>query len=346
MRRLGLALICAAGIAHAQVPAIIAPIMPTPAGVAISAGKWLYDNYVQDRVFVIEVAGEGRTSQEARDNGFRIAVEQAIGSLIASESEAQNGRLARDEIINYSAGYVTRFEILKTEPTDTGSRVIMKVWVKRSALANRLLNESRKEGEVEGATAAVSFQSIAQERQTGDRLLTAVLNDYPRRAFDIKTGKTQVTFTNQRTAQLQIPITVSWSSHYLDSLWAALTATQQSNGRYAEITLDRGLFSGGTATFADDSKYQLVSTAMWVKPVIRVKLIGDQGQVVASTVYNMNNMNLSSTGNRVQRWGAMGIAPYQMVIHGTRSIPITVAVDVDSAMLAQITRVNVEIVRQ
>ena len=85
---------------------------------------------------------------------------------------------------------------------------------------------------------------------------------------------------------------------------------------------------------------------MWVKPVIRVKLIGEQGQVVASTVYNMNNMNLSSTGNRVQRWGAMGIAPFQMVIHGTRTIPVTVSVDVDSGLLAQITRVNVEIIRQ
>jgi len=358
MRRLGLAVICAVGIAHAQVPTFIAPIIPSPAGVAISAGKWLYDTLTQDRVFLIEVAGEGRTPTEARDNGFRIAVEQAIGSLIASETQAHNGRLARDEIINYSSGYVTRYEILKTDATNSGSRVIMKVWVRRSALSNRLLNESKIAGKVDGATAAVSFQTTIQEQQTGDRLLSTVLNDYPRRAFDITIGKTQVSFTGQRTAQLQIPITVNLSQHYLDSLWAALDAVQTRNGRMAEITVkSQGFFTaGGTATFADDSKYRLVSQTMFLKPMIRVELLGDQNQVIFTTLYNMPAIThdgayagtpvFISVGNRVQRWGASGIAPYQMVVDGTRAIPATISLELDSATLAQITQVNVEIIRQ
>lgn len=347
MRRLALGLICAVGIAHAQVPAYIAPIVPSPAGIVISAGKWLYDNFAQDRVFLIEVAGEGRTPDEARANGFRLAVEQAIGSLISSEAEVQNGRLIRDEIINYSAGYVTRYEILSTEPSNTGSRVIMKVWVKRSALANRLLNESRREGDVDGDIASVSFQTIAQERQTGTRLIGSVIADYPRRAFDIKIGKTQVSYTNSSTALLQIPLSIKWSQYYLESLWTALEATQHSNGCMSSITVDQGIFSGGTATYTDRSNYDLVSTALWKKPQIRVNLIDAQNRIVASTLTGLPfTTPLSSTGNRVHRWGATCIPALQLVVHGTTTAQTTVDFNVDPAILAQITRVNVEIIRQ
>ena len=135
----------------------------------ITIGQWIYQG--TERVYYIEVAGQGADAEEARKNGFRLAVEQAIGSLISSESEVQNGRLIRDEIISYAAGYVSNFEIVSTENVNRGSRVVMRVWVKRSALANRLLNESKQSGQVDGATAAVSFKTIVNERQTGDQLL-------------------------------------------------------------------------------------------------------------------------------------------------------------------------------
>lgn len=308
-------------------------------------------------VYYAEVVGLGTTPELARTDGFRLAIEKAIGSIVSSETEAQNGRLVRDEIINYSAGYVDRFEIVSVQPYDQGTKVAMKVWVKRSDLANRLLNQSKIAGEVDGTTAAVSFGTAVHERITGDRLLQSVLNDYPRRAFEVQIGKTQVSFTGQRTAQLQVPIQVNFSKHYLDSLWAALAATQNSGGRQAEITVKTTPFSpGGTATYTDDVKYRLLSTAMIAaKPMISVKLLNEQNQVVYTTTYNMPALThdgaysgtpvFASVGNRIQRWGAVGMAPYQMVIDGTLKVPATVVLDVDPMLLAQTNRVAVEILR-
>jgi hypothetical protein len=117
--------------------AVGAAIMPSPLGIVLTVGKWIYDASTRKQVYYIEVAGQGSNPTEARDNGFRLAVEQAIGSLISSETEVQNGRIVRDEIISYASGFVDRFEIIETRTTGTGTLVFMRVWVKRSDLSDR-----------------------------------------------------------------------------------------------------------------------------------------------------------------------------------------------------------------
>ena len=329
-------LLCALCItAQAQVPTLL---MPNPLGIAITIGQWIWQS--GEKVYYIEVVGYGNTLEQARQNGFRLAVEEAIGSLVSSEAEVQNGQLVRDEIINYSAGYVSKFELVKTEIGPQVSKIAMKVWIKRSALADRLLNESKNSGEVEGATAAVSFQTILQERQTGDRLLQSVLNDYPRRAFDIRIGNTQVNFTNQRSAQLQIPVMINFSRHYLNSFWAALEAIQNSKGCMSDITV-KGY---GTVNFSDDIKYRMIRDTMVGHSSIRVNLIGTQNQVISTSFYALPNF--VTIGDRTQKWFTLCNPPFQLVIDPVKSGPITITMDVDPVLLSQITRVNVEIVKQ
>jgi hypothetical protein len=140
-------------------------MMPNPIGIALTVGKWIYDSATRQQVYYIEVAGNGATTTQARDNGFRLAVESALGSLISSETVVQNGRVQRDEIISYAAGFVDRFETVDTRTGPDGVVVTMQVWVKRSALADRLLNRSEKSGEVDGARATVQLQTLNQESQ-------------------------------------------------------------------------------------------------------------------------------------------------------------------------------------
>lgn len=333
MRGLLVAACLVTGIAQAQVPTLL---MPNPLGIAITIGQWIYRG--GEKVYYIEVVGQGATLEQARQNGFRLAVEEAIGSLVASEAEVQNGRLARDEIINYSAGYVSKFQLIREETGPLGNKVTMQVWVKRSALADRLLNESKKSGEIEGATAAVSFQTINQERQTGDRLLGTVLNDFPRRAFDITIGASRVTFGSDRKARLEIPVTINYNKHYLNSLWAALDATQNSGARYCEITVA----NSGTATYGDKVKFDMVASAMiYSNPSIRVDLISSQNQVIR-TVYWQVPIQVQQ-GMRTQKWFSLGIAPFQMEINNNPGYTTVVIEDIDSAILTQINRVNMAV---
>jgi len=205
----------------------IAEVLRSPIGTGITVARWIYEASASEKVLYVEVIGEGSTVDQARQQGFRLAVEHAVGTVVASETEVRNDRVARDEIITYASGYVDRFEVV--EQQRVGSRVLvnMKVWVKPSRIANRLLNRSATAGTVEGGRISTQIQTLQHERSSGDRLLKSVLADFPKRAFVIDLDKTQVMFDANRTGQLEVAFWLSWSRDYLDSIAEALSAINQ-----------------------------------------------------------------------------------------------------------------------
>jgi hypothetical protein len=266
--------------AQAQVPPVL---MPNPLGIVLTVGQWLFQTG-KPTIYYIEVAGVGATPEEARINGFRLAVEQAIGSLVASETVVQNGRIQRDEIISYAAGYVDRFDIVGTQSTAQGLRVNMRVWVGRSALANRLLALSQTAGEIQGDRAATAVATLQQERATGDRLLATVLNDFPKRSFVVTTDPTSVRFNSDRRGVVQIPYELKWDSNYLSSLWEALKQTSQGQGSTAVTVVykpEGNWFrsEGGNAVFADDIKPAMVwSRLAQSEPRLLVDILDGRGR--------------------------------------------------------------------
>jgi hypothetical protein len=194
-------------------------LVPTPFGVAVTVGQWLFFN--NKKVYYIEVKGSGRTAEEARLNGFRLAVEQALGSVIASETELQNSIIKRDEIISYAAGFVERYEIVNTVSTGSGYEIGMQVWVQRTNLAERLLVKSQADGQIDGARAAIAVDTAQYSRAQGDLLLLSVLRDFPERSFDIKLEPTRVEMTAGRGTELVIPYELVWNKKYIDSYFSA-----------------------------------------------------------------------------------------------------------------------------
>jgi hypothetical protein len=217
MRRLLVTMACVGAIATAQ--AQLQVLVPTPFGVVMSAGQWLLFN--NKSVYYIEVSGQGRTAEEAKLNGFRLAVEQALGSVIASETQSRDSRIQRDEIISYAAGFVERYEIVSTVTVHSGYQVDMRVWVRRTNLAERLLVKVEGHGEIDGARAAVAVDTAQYSRSQGDRILTTVLKDFPTRSFDVQLEPIKVKIDSDRRTWLQVYYTISWNKHYVKSLIAA-----------------------------------------------------------------------------------------------------------------------------
>ena len=343
---LATALCC--GPAQAQLGgAVGAAIVPSPLGIVLSVGKWIYDSATKKQVYYIEVAGQGSNPIEARDNGFRLAVEQAIGTLISSETEVQNGRIVRDEIVSYASGFVDRFEITETRTAAAGTLVFMRVWVKRSDLSDRLLNRSEQSGQVDGARASVQLQTLNQERATGDRLLQQVLNDFPRRAFDIEMKPTDVNRQN-RTAVLDINFQLAWNQDYLRSLWTAVEATGQRKGRpVATISVGSGGWFrgfGGQAGFDDGHKLNLLLEKMvGSRPAVQVTVRGAHRETLFSSCYLYQELDHAPdylvNDNRFIRYGsnfAQIMGGYQL--KGRIQIPI------NPAVLSRATAVDMDIV--
>jgi hypothetical protein len=335
MRRALAALACCVALsAPAQV---ITPNMflPSPLGIVLTVGQWIiFDNR---RVYYIEVVGQGSTVAEARNNGFRLAVEQAIGTLISSETEVQNGRIVRDEIISYAAGFVDRFEIVKTDATPQGQAVTMRVWVGRSALADRLLNRSETAGQIDGAGASIRLDTMNRERATGDQLVATVLRDFPRRAFDIELRPASVK-REQRRAVLEVPFVITWNKDYLRSLWTALEATGVRTSRPAAIIgLSSGsLFGfGGQARYDDTAKYDMImSTMSRNQPAVMISLRSDHDRVLYQ---------------RCDLWGPWNFAEFSIYaatvfVDGSYKLRATAQIPVTNEVLEKTGKVHVEVV--
>lgn len=195
--------------------------MPSPVSVALTVGQWLMKD--REQVYYLQVRAQGRDEKQARDQAFRLAVEQAIGALILAETEIRQGNVDRHSIISYSSGFVHDFAILDLRAVPGGQEIVVDVWVARSHLADRLLSTSRADAAVEGSRVSRQIETFQHSRDQGDRILNTVLADFPQRAFTIKLGKTQVLVNEYRQPVLSIWMDIHWSAAYLRSLDEAVS---------------------------------------------------------------------------------------------------------------------------
>lgn len=303
-------LIVAAAIAISTAAQALSP------SIALTVGQWLIKS--SDRVYYIQVEGRGYTEAEARRNGFALAVEQAVGTLVLSEREAVQQKLARNEIINYSSGYVDNFKILNKTLRGNEVTVTMDVWVAHSAIAGRLFGRSETAGQVDGARIGAQVQTIQQSLSDGDRVVAMVLKDFPRRAFDITLSNAVFRMDADRRIMLEIPFALQWNYNYIVSLHEALQATAQNprakncwnynqdckNQVYIRVVAKApGSFTkwDNTLGFDDYRKHHLVNDAFINSvPVMHLVIRNQHNQVVFRDCYSWTVMNWSSTQSFVE----------------------------------------------
>ena len=194
--------------------------MKVPWSLGIHLAEWVVKE--RQKTFYVEVTADGATLEQARHSAFRIATERAVGVIVLSETETANSRLKRDEIISYASGYVDEYKIV--DQTERQGRIWIKaqVWIKHSAIANRLLAGSVEPGKIDGERHSAQLSSLKHQQRSGDSLLSAVLNDFPKRSFVTKAGKTQIEVQPDRNAQLAVDFTAYWDHRYLEALNEAL----------------------------------------------------------------------------------------------------------------------------
>ena len=284
--------------------------------VVITVGQWLLKN--SDRVYYVQVEGRGHTEAEARRNGFALAVEQAVGTLVLSEREAVQQKLTRQEVTNYSSGYVDNFKILSKTMRGNEVTLTMDVWVAHSAIANRLFGRSEVAGQVDGVRIGAQVQTMQQSLSDGDRVVAQVLKDFPRRAFDITLSNAVFRMDADRRTLLEIPFVLKWNYNYIVSLHEALQATSQNprakncwnynqdcaNQAYIRVVAkDPARFAkwDNTLGFNDYQKHHLVNDAFINSvPVMQLVIRDTQNRTVFRDCYSWTVLNWSNTQSFVE----------------------------------------------
>lgn len=178
----------------------------------------------------MRVIGKGKTFDEAKTNGFNNAIEIVVGSVILADTELSKNQFVRDDIAKHSAGYVEDYKIINRSETSLGVTLVMDVNVKSSKIHERVLNKPSDSSKVEGEKLADQYNTYMQNRASGDKLLNMVLNDYPRKAFNVKQGKTAFKLDAYRNAILVVEYELSWNYKYLKALNEALSVTSDERG--------------------------------------------------------------------------------------------------------------------
>jgi len=207
-------------------PAMAVPdwVIPSPITVAIQVGKWMYKPNIDDEVYYIRVQSKGATETQARSEAFRLAVDQAVGSLLISESEIQDGNLKRHDLITYSSGYVDDFKYVNIHRGPGEVTLQVDVYVRKSMIANRIKINEKESGALAGGRIAEAFKSLEAEQKTGDAVMKAVLSDFPNKAFNIEIVNVEYAMPNRQPV-LFVNYSVSWHKKYIQALKEALRAT-------------------------------------------------------------------------------------------------------------------------
>ena len=326
----------------------ISDITPGPWSIGISLVQWL--NEGPEKILYVEVVGEGDTLGQARQQGFRLAVEHLAGTVVASETEVRSDRVKRDEIITYSSGYVDKFETISQQESDNRVQIKMKVWVKPNKLADRLLNKSETAGTVDGGRISTQLQSIQQERKSGDKLLKSVLADFPKRAFNVVLDSTKVLFDTNRRGQLEVAFYLSWNQLYLNSIAEAITAINHHPecGRFCRTTPSRveviqpGFSTNTFGWFDDNYAANLIEKEMVnSRPQIRLSILDTAGNEQVKQCLIAKELDYSAQAG----FYYVKLDYNSVAINGQANKRYYTFIDLSSVQASKLDKVEVSIVR-
>ena len=189
------------------------------------------DNYIR-------ASGVGYTYEEAKNNAFREAIEYQVGVVIASERESYNEKLIKNEILAYSSAFVDEYKIISQQNIDNKVQVVVDVKLSLLRLSDRILSKGKDSKGLDGTKHDTQYKSFLENKQNGDMILNRVLNDYPRRAYDIKQSNYLIKIDSYRNLTLTIPYTLKWNPNYIASFHDAIKVL--ADGKPSLWTYERG----------------------------------------------------------------------------------------------------------
>lgn len=318
---------------------IASMLIPSPLTMLLTVGQWITKDRVE--VFYVQVQANGRDEQDARTQAFRLAVNQAVGSLLLSQTQVVNGDVKRNEIINYSSGHIQDFTILDRSRDGSGMTIRMEVWVKRSSIADRLLSESRSVGQVEGGRITEQIRSFQNERRGADSVVDAVLADFPQRAFDVTLGKTGVAMDDNRRPILKIPFRIAWNEKYVKSFSEAIMTVNQypQCGGWFDQCVNSGLKRINGGYFSDEIIYKKVFDVMW-RSWVRVRIMGLDGQTKFSQCTEVPEL-----GADWSRWKFVDAGGGVVQTNLGRWKDYVYALDIGTLPTDQLDRVEISVIR-
>jgi hypothetical protein len=186
----------------------------------------------------IEKQCEGSSIEEAKRSCFSSAIEQVVGQIIVSDLEVSGDRITKDNVAQYSAGYIDDYVIQKQQQDDHGWwHLKMSITIASSKIAQRKISRGERVDVVDGLKARDQIESQLEQRADGDALIGQVLSSYPENAYVINSGQTEFKVSNLRQAYVDIPYSITMSRPWVEALNEALDVVAVNTAKCNKLTM-------------------------------------------------------------------------------------------------------------
>jgi hypothetical protein len=209
-------LTCWCCVVQAQIPAIL---VPTPASVVLQIGSWIW-NSSGSGIRTVTVQAHANSAAEALSVAQRMAVEQAVGTVVISAAHAESNRMVSDSVWTYSGARIERYDIVE----QTATSVTIRAQVRAMRMHTIPVRTSSSEAFVTPATT----QHVAW--QSGDAVVQQFLTTYPANSFSVSTQPPEWIQTAQREQELRVRFQVTWSDEWLRA-WTELAEATHTDMR-------------------------------------------------------------------------------------------------------------------
>lgn len=240
------------------------------------------------------VIGTGSNKKEAMDDGFKTAIEIISGTVTLSEREIRKDTITKNEVFNYSAGYIKKYNILNIIENKSSTTINMIVWVDSSKLLNYKLNTGKTTSTIDGNNVSAQFQSYINERSAATNLVNKIINDYPKQAFEITQGSYTITTDEYRVMHLNLDVNIKWSQKYLTSLKETLANV--SNDELTDVNILILTEKPGSIFFNEAiysiTDYEMSSTIVnrfHKNMQINASLYNNNGKIIQTTCFTIDD---------------------------------------------------------
>lgn len=190
----------------------------------------------------VKATGVGITQEKALANAITNAIQQVVGQYVQAETIVENNQIIKDEIINYSAGYLERYNILDThQDEDQLFHVSILGTVQKTRLLEKLSKLNIAIKEIDGASLAASVESQQTQLDQGAKILSGILEKYPDGAFEttINNVETNPASATRKDAIVEIDFSFGFDQNFLKHLKEVLG--QVAIKKISSVTYDRFL---------------------------------------------------------------------------------------------------------
>lgn len=126
-----------------------------------------------------------RAREEASAMAKRNAVEQAIGTLVTSETRVENFELISDKILTKASGYIKRFEILKETDRGDSLLIVAKAVVTVATVKDDLIALNLLQAAIHKPRIMLLFAGEGLARPAADAIRTELSKGFLKKEFNL-----------------------------------------------------------------------------------------------------------------------------------------------------------------